>query len=270
MNDLIFYSIASGSSGNCYFFGNRQYGFLIDAGINAKLILKHLRSVDIDIPQVRALFVTHIHKDHTQAMSVVGNRWNVPVYSTKKTFLEIERADYIRRKVNRTNCYFLEHGERMQLGDFFITSFFVPHDVEDNSGFIIEYKGICVVLATDIGHVTQGLIDVVRQADYLIIESNHDREMLRNGRYPLALKQRIIGNDGHLSNDETAELVANHAKDGLKGLFLCHLSEENNSPVLAVETMRKMIEEVKGVDSRWISLPIIALERKVPQVYLLK
>jgi phosphoribosyl 1,2-cyclic phosphodiesterase len=94
--------------------------------------------------------------------------------------------------------------------------------------------------------------------------------MLRNGRYPLALKQRIIGNDGHLSNDETAELVANHAKDGLKCLFLCHLSEENNSPVLAVETMRRVISEVKGSDAQWSSLPIIALERKVPQVYLLK
>lgn len=270
MNDFIFYSIASGSSGNCYFFGNQQYGFLVDAGVNGRQILRHLRNVGMDIPQVRALFVTHIHKDHTQSMSVIGNRWNVPVYSTKKTFLEIERADYIHRKVNRMNCHCLEHGDRMQLGDFFITSFFVPHDVDDNSGFVIEYKGICVVLATDIGHVTKELKEVVGYADYLIIESNHDREMLQNGRYPLALKQRIIGEDGHLSNDETAQLVANHAKDGLRSVFLCHLSEENNSPQLAVETMRRSIREVKGDSPVWTSLPVVALERKVPQVFHLK
>lgn len=270
MDDLIFYSMASGSSGNCYFIGNRQYGFLIDAGISARLMLKNLRAINVDVPQVRALFVTHIHKDHTQSMSVVGNRWKIPVFTTKKTFLEIDKASYIRKRVEYMNRHFLEHGDRIQLGDFFITSFFVPHDVDDNSGFVIEYKGKTVVLITDAGRLTQTILQTIGCANYLIIESNHDKEMLLNGSYPYDLKQRIASSQGHLSNDEAAYAVANYMNEDLRALFLCHLSESNNTPELAIKTMqRELIYHALSKAIKNPKFPIVALDRKEAQLFVL-
>ncbi len=270
MDDFIFYSIGSGSSGNSYFVGNGRYGFLIDAGLSARWILKQLRAIGMDIPYVRALLVTHIHKDHTQSMSVIGNRWNVPVFSTRKTYTEIDEAAYIHRRVDRANRYCIEHEETIRLGDFNITSFFVPHDVDDNSGFIIEYHGKTLVFATDIGHLTERLAAAVAQADYLVIESNHDKQMLANGPYPQELKQRIMSNLGHLSNDEAANVVSNFGKDSLRNIFLCHLSEENNTPQIAVETMRAGLA---GRNMLALTNPypsIVALERKKPQLFFLR
>lgn len=271
MDDLIFYSMASGSSGNCYFFGNGNYGFLVDAGISSRQIRKYLVEADIPVSQVRALFITHIHKDHTQSMSSIGNRWNIPVFTTKKTFLEIDKAPYIHRSVNVGNRFLIEHDERVQLGDFFITSFFVPHDVDDNSGFVIEYKGRKIVLATDVGHVSPLLEEIVKQADYLIIESNHDTEMLWNGSYPQILKERIASDLGHLNNKDAAALVASYRKENLKQIFLCHLSESNNNPNLAVETMRFEIEQNAKQKGETIpNISIVALNRKSPMLFNLK
>lgn len=253
MNDWIFYSIASGSSGNCYYIGNNQYGFLIDAGISARSIEKYLKSINIDIHKIRALFITHIHKDHTQSMCVFGNKWNIPVYATQTFFSMMDRANYIHKKVAVTNRKYLEHEGRVQLGDFHITSFYIPHDAVDNSGYIIEYQGKKLVLATDVGHVTPRLTQAVREADYLIIESNHDIDMLMNGSYSEKLKIRVSSNMGHMSNHEAAELVSSHASPNLKQVFLCHLSEENNTPELAVTTMSDALQH---------KIPVVALKRK--------
>lgn len=260
MGDFVFYSMASGSSGNSYYIGNGQYGFLIDAGISGRAIVKHLKAINVDLTQVRALFVTHIHKDHTKSMSVFGNRWNIPVYTTRKVHVMIDEANYIHKKVSKINRRYIEHEDRIQLGDFHITSFFVPHDAVDNSGFIIEYKGIKLVLATDIGHATPQLIQAVKEADYLIVESNHDRQMLENGSYPMELKKRVASDVGHMCNEDAAQLVATYRKDSLRHVFLCHLSMENNTPELAVATMRNALGD---------KVPVDALNRNVPQLFIL-
>ncbi len=261
MGDWFLYSMASGSSGNSYYIGNGQYGFLIDAGISARAISKHLKTIGVDMSQVRALFITHIHKDHTQSMSVFGNRWNIPVYTTKKVFTMIDQANYIHKKVNKINRRYLEHDERIQLGDFHISSFFVPHDAVDNSGYVIEYKGKKLVLATDVGHTTPQLICAVKDADYLIVESNHDEQMLMSGHYPEELKQRVASNVGHMNNKDAAQLVSMHANDSLRHVFLCHLSEENNTPELAVATMSSALNH---------RIPVVALKRKEPEQFFLE
>ena len=258
VSDLFFYSMGSGSSGNSYYIGNHQYGFLIDAGISAKMIVKNLRSIDVDVSQIKALFITHMHKDHTQSMSVFGNRWNIPVVATQKVHSMVDEADYIHRKVVKYNRRNLEHGSQLVLRDFVVTSFFLPHDAGDNSGYIFEYKGVKIVLATDIGHVTDCLAQTIREADYLIIESNHDLQMLLTGPYPEDLKKRVASDYGHLCNEEAARVVAENAKDALRGVFLCHLSAENNTPSLA-----------EGVMSNALShrVPVHALKRKEPQFF---
>ncbi|MCQ2210506.1 MAG: MBL fold metallo-hydrolase [Paludibacteraceae bacterium] len=260
MSDFVFYSMASGSSGNSYYIGNGQYGFLIDAGISARAIAKYLKTINVDMTQVRALFITHIHKDHTQSMSVFGNRWNIPVFTTQKVHSMIDRADYIHKKVSKINRRNIEHDERIQLGEFFITSFYVPHDAVDNSGFIIEYKGKKLVLATDVGHTTPQLIQAVKEADYLIVESNHDQEMLKNGHYSDELKKRVASNVGHMNNVDAANLVSSYKKESLRQVFLCHLSEENNTPELAVATMSTALN---------YEIPVVALKRKEPQLFIL-
>ena len=250
--------MASGSSGNSYYIGNKQYGFLIDAGISAKTICRHLKSVSLDVTQVRALFITHIHKDHTQSMSVFSNRWQIPVYSTRKVHNLIDAAKYIHRKISPINRRYLEHEERMSLGDFHITSFFVPHDAGDNSGFIIEYQGIKLVFATDVGHPTELLMQAIQDCDYLVLESNHDEVMLRDGSYPEELKQRVASDIGHLSNRVAAETVARNSSSRLKKVFLCHLSHENNTPELAVQTMSQALQG---------KIPVVALQRDVPELF---
>lgn len=256
--DWFLYSIASGSSGNSYYIGNKQYGFLIDAGIGARAICKSLKTIGVDVTQIRALFITHIHKDHTQSMSVFSSRWQIPVYSTRKVHNLIDEAKYIHRKVAPINRRYIEHDERIALGDFNITSFFVPHDAGDNSGFVIEYRGKKLVLATDVGHPTPQLVQAVQDCDYLIIESNHDEQMLREGSYPEILKQRVLSDLGHLSNRVASELVAQNRTDRLKRIFLCHLSRENNVPELAVQCMSQALQD---------QLPVVALKRDTPELF---
>jgi len=245
MDHLRFQSFASGSSGNCYFIGNASSGILIDAGIGVRTIRKNLKTLGIDFRDIWGVFVTHSHADHIRAIGSLGEVHHVPIYTTREIHESINKSYCVTEKLNGSRRYLVKE-QTFSIGDFAITAFEVSHDAADNVGFTVEYKGKRVTFATDLGYVCENANKHLKQANVIIFEANYDEQMLDNGPYPADLKRRIKSKTGHLSNQQTAEYLAEIYHEGLEKIFLCHLSKENNHPVIAFKTVEKMLTD-KGV-----------------------
>ena len=241
-----FFSLSSGSCGNCYYLGNTNYGILIDAGIGPRVIKKRLSEHGVDISSIMALLITHDHYDHIKSAGYLGKKMHIPVYATKEVHRGIANSPMIRHSLNGSTVY-IEKGTSFRIEDFKITPFDVPHDSIDNSGYFFEFGNQTLTLATDVGTITDEVAHYIGKANHLIIESNYDEELLHKGRYPYHLKQRITSGTGHLSNRQTAEFLANNYPSDLRNIWLCHLSGDNNHPELAYETMEKWLAE-KGIN----------------------
>ncbi len=234
--ELKFLSLASGSNGNCYYLGNSRYGILIDAGISIRSIKKGLKDNGIFFENIVGVFITHDHADHIKNVGVLGEKYNIPVYTTELVHQGIDKSRWVGDKLFGSKRI-IEKDVAFNLFDFTITPFEVPHDGNDNVGFLICYNNIQLVFATDLGHITDSAAEYLRLADYLILEANYDDEMLRHSSYHFSLKARISGANGHLCNKQTAEYLAENYTSRLKHVFLCHLSQENNHPELAYKTV---------------------------------
>lgn len=243
-----FLSLSSGSSGNCYYLGTDQYAILIDAGIPVRTIQKVLRENGLSFGKVMALLVTHDHTDHIRSAGSLGELYHIPVYSTKEVHSGMERNYGMAKKLTSASRRFLERDVQYSIPGthFRVTPFTVPHDSTDNVGYYIEFGSeehpVRFCLATDIGFVTPDIIRYLSISDHIVIESNHDVDMLMNGPYPQYLKKRVRGEGGHLSNKECAELIHNIFHSNLKHIFLCHLSHENNDPDLAYRSAAKALQ----------------------------
>lgn len=259
MNDFIFYSMASGSSGNCYYFGDAECGFLVDVGIPFRTIRKRLEEVGLSISRVKAVLVTHDHYDHVRSVGYFSEKQHIPVYATQASHDGINANYGITEKVSPINQRILSRNVPLQLGRFSITPFFVPHDSKDNNGFFIKHGNIRFTLATDIGYVTDELKNYISISDYLVIEANHDENMLVSGPYAPQLKARIISKGGHLNNQQTAAVLAESAPEFLKKIFLCHLSKTNNAPEIALETVKKGVKHE--------STEVVVLKRSEGMLY---
>lgn len=256
-----FISLASGSSGNCYYIGTEQYGILIDAGIAARTIKKTLRDTGIGMETIRAVFVTHDHADHIKAVGGLGEKLNIPIYTTALIHEGINKSYCMTEKLS-TSVRYLEKGEPMQLADFRIESFEVPHDGTDNVGYCIEIDGKTFSFLTDLGEITPTAAEYIRKANYLILEANYDEEMLRMGSYPPYLKERIASRTGHLSNTATANFLAGNITEHLRYIWLCHLSKDNNHPELAYKTVEWKLRERGIIVGKDVQL--CALKRTTP------
>lgn len=259
---LKFICLGSGSSGNGYFLWTDHDAIMIDAGIGFKLLKRHVGVYELPWERMRGLFITHDHADHIKSVGKLATDYQIPVFSTEEVHEGISKNYCVSPRLKSEFRHFLKKDEPLQLGDFTITAFEIPHDSTDCIGFRVEACGVRFCLITDIGHVTERVKEEVEAANYLVLESNHDHEMLMAGPYPAYLKGRIAGPTGHLSNHEAGELLANSSSPQLQHVWLCHLSEENNHPELARKTVDAILRSygiIPGVD-----FELEVLRRKVP------
>lgn len=233
---LSFLSLASGSSGNCYYLGTPGYGILIDAGISVRAIKKVLKDHALDFAGITALLITHDHADHIKAAGCLGEKFNIPVYATQAVHRGIDKSRYVEDVITASRRI-IEKETPFGIRDFWITAFEVPHDSTDCVGYFVEFGKHAFTFATDVGHITETASAYMSKANHLVIEANYDEEMLRSGSYPHFLKERISSPTGHLSNHEAAGFLATHYWPGLKDIWLCHLSRDNNHPELAYKTV---------------------------------
>ncbi len=239
-----FCSLFSSSSGNSTFIGSAKTGILIDAGVSAKRIKTALSDRDIDPASIAAIFVTHEHTDHIKGIRVLASNFHIPVYATEGTLRGLEDADMLNNKFP----VFVMPDEGVQVGDMFIKSFRTPHDCNESCGYTVEFPDERrAAVATDIGHITNEIMNALIGCDLVMLESNHDVGMLENGIYPYYLKRRILSDRGHLSNEACADAAEQLVERGTTRLFLGHLSTENNIPELAYQTSLSQIQQSGAV-----------------------
>lgn len=259
---LKFISFGSGSSGNCYYFYNESDSLMIDAGVGIRTLKRSFFNYGLSMANIKNILVTHDHSDHIKSVGAISHQYNIDVYATPQVHFGITRNYCVKVNVPPEHQKNVENGNTYAVGNFQVTPFHVPHDSQDCVGYRIVYGDRVVVIATDVGHITDELRDMVRQADYLILEANHDEDMLRHGPYAQHLKERILGNRGHLSNVSCAQVLQECASERLKHVWLCHLSEENNHPELVKKTMERILGEHNILIGRNFELDV--LKRKTP------
>lgn len=266
---LGFISFSSGSSGNCYFLYTANDGLMIDAGVGVRTLKKYFKDYGLNLEQVHHLLITHDHADHIKCVGSISHDLHLKVYATEEVHQGIDRNYSVSRKVDQIDRCYIEAGRTMQLGDFEVTPFRVPHDSSDNMGYMIQAEGEAFCIITDAGTVTPEMAKFIGQATSLVIEANHDREMLVSGPYPEHLKVRIVSDTGHLSNTLCAEAIAQNMSEQLKRVWLCHLSEENNHPELARKTVEQVLRSYGIIAGKDIELEV--LKRTIPTgIFMLK
>lgn len=233
---LQFISIGSGSSGNSYFLRADDYAIFIDMGVGVR-IFNHLCQT-YGIPQHlgRAILLTHDHADHTRAVGSYASRRHLPVYALEAVHQALLQNYIQGTKIPAALRHDILPESPFTLGPFTVTPFEVPHDSRACCGFHITAEGTTFTLMTDAGHVTPRMADYIRRSRYLVIEANHDAQMLRTGRYPIRLQRRIASPTGHLENAAAATALADHLSPEARHVWLCHLSQDNNRPEVALQT----------------------------------
>lgn len=261
-----FICLGSGSSGNCYVLWTESTTILIDVGLGIRTLKKNLQQAGLDICDVDAILITHDHADHIKAVGYLAHDYHIPVYATALVHIGINNNYSVGIKLQPDSQMEIEKGVQFRVGDFRITPFGVPHDSSDCVGYRVQTADTTFVLITDVGHVTEDIKREVGHANYLVVEANHDVDMLRIGPYPAYLKGRITGGRGHMSNAVCGQLIAEHGSPMLRHVWLCHLSEENNHPELARKTIDGILRGYGIVTGRDFELEV--LRRKVPsQIY---
>ena len=241
--ELAICSFASGSSGNCFLIKTEETAVLVDAGISGRQVESGLEALGLKTADLNAVLITHEHSDHIRGLKIVSSKSCAPVFASEGTFRGIEFADELGSK--KVFC----PGESFSVGDIRVTSFPTSHDAAQPSGFSFEAGGKKIAIVTDTGTVTEDCYCRVKDADILVLESNHDESVLRMGRYPWFLKQRILSDEGHLSNEAAARMVlrilqeeqASGRQEKNRLVLLAHLSKENNFPEMALQTMSNIL-----------------------------
>ena len=260
MSSVRFMSLSSGSCGNCYWFGSEAGGILIDAGVSLRRLKSGLQAAGLGMDSFSAILVTHDHLDHIRDLGSYCKKLCRPVYATPTLHAALAHHTFAAPYI--TGCRRdLEEGAWNEIGPFLVHAFTVPHDATQTSGFAILHEGYKFVIMTDIGRMTDEAVALASQADAVVVESNYDMDMLMGGPYTHELKMRICQGNGHLSNDECASAIRRFWHPGLKHLFLCHLSENNNTHELAYTCSKKALDDL-GVAPGTVHL--VALPRQYP------
>jgi phosphoribosyl 1,2-cyclic phosphodiesterase len=219
--------LASGSTGNCAFLSTGGTRLLVDAGLSFKELGKRLESIGEQVGRIDAVLVTHEHTDHICGLTRVSRRLRVPIYITRLTAPRVEWEDC------GPKLEVFQAGTSFMIGDIHIDSFTIPHDAIDPVGFCFSAGGVKIGLVTDLGYIPESIKFHLRDSAVLLLESNHDLEMLKVGPYPWAVKQRVMSRNGHLSNDVVSDYLLEDLDRSTATLVLGHLSEHNNHPEIA-------------------------------------
>ena len=230
-------SIASGSSGNCICVGTDTCHLLVDAGISGKRIETGLNSIDLKTEEMQGILVTHEHIDHIQGLGVLARRYGLPMYATAGTIDAILRTKSVG-KIDESLFHEVKPEVTFTVGDMTIEPIAISHDAAEPVAYKFTQPGKAMAVMTDLGKYDACIVEKLKNLDVLFLESNHDVHMLQVGSYPYPLKQRILGDRGHLSNELCGKLLGEVLHDDMKTIFLGHLSKENNYPELAYETVR--------------------------------
>lgn len=231
-------ALRSGSSGNAVYVGNERTRLLIDAGVCARTLEQALGEIDVRADQLNAMLVTHEHSDHVAGVGVMMRRYHLPLYLTRATWQAMQPT--IGRH-DSSLVHVMDAGQHWQIGDLEIHSFPTPHDAADSVGYRIGGDSGSVSVLTDLGHVDESLLSAVYGSRAVLIEANYDPSMLMAGRYPYALKKRISGDHGHLSNEDCAGAIHQLVEHGTEHFQLGHLSRDNNYPELAMLTVQQIL-----------------------------
>ncbi|MBQ0124924.1 MAG: MBL fold metallo-hydrolase [Clostridiales bacterium] len=233
-------SLFSGSSGNSFFVGDGKTNVLIDAGVCASKISSALGEIGVSLPDISAIFVTHEHSDHVCGLEVIEKHYEIPVYMKEKcarAFIKSPASSVLR------NSRLYHDNFAVKIGNFEIKSFSTPHDSADSVGYTVDFGNGKIGICTDTGHISSEMLENLTGCDAALIEANHDVEMLMRGPYPAWLKERILSDTGHLSNENCAILAKALFESGTKSLMIGHLSKENNTPEAARDTVFRVCEK---------------------------
>jgi phosphoribosyl 1,2-cyclic phosphodiesterase len=229
-------ALASGSTGNCFYIENQSHAILIDAGISAKQIKERLVQRNKSLEKIKAIFITHEHTDHIRGADVLARELNIPIFATSKTLSShfICSSESLLKKIAPER--------KINLHSFSVESFSKSHAAAEPVSYKIKAEKTISII-TDLGHVCSNVRKAIREADCLCLESNHDLSLLETGPYPFFLKKWIRSDEGHLSNNQAALAILEHASSKLKIIVLSHLSQTNNTPEIALQTTRKVLKE---------------------------
>jgi len=252
--------LASGSRGNSAIVRSSTTSILVDAGISCRETFKRLKATGDDPHKLTAIVITHEHSDHVYGLLVLAKKLNIPIFMTGSTHAAWAKAmrdeEGVRPQLAKLEVF--SSGRGFQIGDVEVMPFTIPHDAVDPVGFTFRAEGVKVGFATDLGYIPPSVRDNLRRCEVLMIESNHDVEMLRGGSYPWSVKQRVMSRVGHLSNHTLAEFFANDYDGGATYVVLAHLSEQNNHPEIARREAEKALSH-RG-QTLWSSRVLVAAQ----------
>ncbi|MGO4928066.1 MBL fold metallo-hydrolase [Fundicoccus sp. Sow4_D5] len=239
-DQLSFSILASGSSGNCTYIETSGQKIIVDAGLSGKKVQGLLAQIDRKMDDIDAIFVTHEHSDHVQGVGILSRKFNLPVYANKETWLAMDKNIGIVKEENRR---YVQPDEMLSLGDLDIMTYSVSHDAISPQFYAFQKGKKQFVMLTDTGYVSQKLRSLLVNANAYLIESNHEIEMLRYGKYPWSLKQRILSDKGHLSNEDGALAMIDLIGENTSDVYLGHLSRDNNTKQLAMHAMEDILNQ---------------------------
>ena len=235
-----FCPITSGSSGNCIYIGSDHHAVLVDAGLSGRRIEAGMNSFGATTKDIDAILLTHEHADHIKGIGILARRYGIPIYTAPGPAAAIQNMTAVG-KIPDGLLHTIEPDAPFSIGDLTIRAFRVSHDAAEPVGFRVETGGKSAAVATDMGEYTDYIVEELQDLDVLLLESNHDLHMLQAGRYPYYLKRRIMGEKGHLSNDDAGRLLVRLLHDDIRHIYLGHLSAENNYEALAYETVSQEV-----------------------------
>ena len=253
-----FCSLYSGSSGNSLFVESENTKLLIDAGVSSKKIEEALINLDINPSSINGILITHEHTDHVQGLGTFAKKFDLPVFVNQKTLDAMPKQ---KEKILEKNINIFNIDEKFEIGDLKVKPFSIPHDAANPCGFNIFKDDKKISIATDIGHMTNGVIKNLEDSIFIMLESNYDPEVLKYAKYPYQLKNRIAGPIGHLSNESAGKTISHLLNSGLKQAILGHLSKQSNFPELAYKTV---IDELMSTNYDQNSLKLSVASRDIP------